>query len=133
MEQLSVRLMATIGTIDLLYDEAAAAIDLDLYVMRNRCCAEIVSIRKYFEDVGVSAIQLLHDINDEVITRLVNSVAFLVFDILDVIIDIVAMRDKGNQAFDQTILLTMPHELVAVPGRDVRRLVLLQKDRLQLS
>ena len=98
--------MTTIGTTGQLYDEAAATIDSDLYVMHDRWCAEIVSIRNYFEDMCVFTIQLLQDMNDEVITGLVKNVVFLVFDILDGIIDLVAMRDKGNQACEQDIYAT---------------------------
>ena len=46
--------------------------------------------------MGVFAVQLLQDMNDEVITGQVKNVAFLVFGILDGIIDLVAMRDKGK-------------------------------------
>ena len=73
-----------------------------------------------------------YNINDEGITRLAENVAFLVFDIPEGVIDIVAMRDKGNQAFEQSISPTMTHELVVVPGRDVGSLVLSQIDRLHL-
>ena len=125
--------MATIGLAISLYNDAAAAIDSDLNVLHNRWCAEIVSIRNYFEDMSLFAKQLLQDMNDEVITGLVNNVALLLFDILDDIIDIVAMRAKGNQACKQLIPPTMPHEMIEVSGRDVGRLVLFQMDRLQLS
>ena len=37
-------------------------------------------------------------------TKHVKNVAFLVFDILEGTIDLVAMREKGNQACEQAIL-----------------------------
>ena len=129
MDQLSVRLIVTIGVLCPLSDEAAATIDSNLFVVRDLWCAEIVFIRNYFEDMGIFDIQLLQYMNDEVTTRLVTKVSFLIFDILKGIIDIVAMRDKGNQACEQDISSTMYHELVAIPGRDVGRLVFSQIGR----
>ena len=41
--------------------------------------------------MGVFAIKLLRDMNDKGFTGLVKNVAFLLFDILDGIIDLVAM------------------------------------------
>ena len=64
---------------------------------------------------------------------MVKTVAFLVFDILDNIVDLVAMRDKSNQACEQAITPNVPHELVVVPERDVGRHVLFEEDHLHLS
>ena len=79
MEQLSVRRMAPIGAIGQLDDEAAATVDSNFYVVSDFWCAEIVSNRNYFEDVGDFALQLLQDGNDKVITRMVKNIALLGF------------------------------------------------------
>ena len=44
------------------------------------------------------AIHILQGMNDEATTKLVKNAAFLVFDILEGIIDIVYMQDKGKHA-----------------------------------
>ena len=54
--------------------------------------------------------------NDTLSTRLVKNVSFFIFDILEGIIDVVAMRDKGNQAYEHVIPPTMTRELVKFRG-----------------
>ena len=132
MRRLSVRLIAKIGALCSLFDKAAVIIDSTLYVVRDRRCDEIVLILNYLVDMGIFAIRLLQDKNDEVITGLVKNVAFLVSDILQGITDIFSMRDKRYKVCEQSIPPTIHHELRLVPGRDVGRLVLSQIGRIYL-
>ena len=104
--------------------------DESTHVIRDEWSASYIDIIGFIEDHGHFALVAIDSLDESTRLALLRNVSFLIFDIVNGLMDCVAMRNEFNSSSDIDTPPVYPFQLVKLKGRDIGHLVMQQKTRL---
>lgn len=111
--------------------EQVASLDLANYAVSGMYAVKIVKAREFIDDLGLYALQSMHELDEADAKRIETSFAQLFADLLEGIFSVVAERDANNNAASELLPAVTPQRLIHMRGAHFAAIMMRFKARLE--